>query len=112
MAILLGIDTGGTYTVDEGSTFTLDGSGPATLKPPRLEDWPEITREAGGDAKRVDLDTVTREDVATWKPGDTLLLNGKMLTGRDAAHKRMVDLIEAGEEFGIREIIFWILGDE
>ena len=81
--------------------FTLDGSGPATLKPPRLEDWPEITREAGGDAKRVNLDTVTREDVATWKPGDTLLLNGKMLTGRDAAHKRMVDLIEAGEELPV-----------
>jgi fumarate hydratase class I len=81
--------------------FTLDGSGPATLKPPRLEDWPEITREAGGDVKRVDLDTVTREEVASWKPGDTLLLNGRMLTGRDAAHKRMVDLIEAGEELPV-----------
>jgi fumarate hydratase class I len=81
--------------------FTLDGSGPATLKPPRLEDWPEITREAGGDVKRVDLDTVTREEAATWKPGDTLLLNGRMLTGRDAAHKRMVDLIEAGEELPV-----------
>ena len=81
--------------------FRLDGSGPATLKPPRLEDWPEITREAGGDVKRVDLDTVTREEVATWKPGDTLLLNGRMLTGRDAAHKRMVDLIEAGEELPV-----------
>ena len=81
--------------------FTLDGSGPATLKPPRLEDWPEITREAGGDVKRVNLDTVTREEAATWKPGDSLLLNGKMLTGRDAAHKRMVDMIEAGEELPV-----------
>ena len=81
--------------------FTLDGSGPATLAPPRLEDWPEITREAGGDVKRVNLDTVTREEAAAWKPGDTLLLSGKMLTGRDAAHKRMVDLIEAGEELPV-----------
>jgi fumarate hydratase class I len=72
--------------------FTLDGSGPATLKPPRLEDWPEITREAGGDVKRVDLDTVTREEVASWKPGDTLLLNGRMLTGRDAGEELPVDL--------------------
>ena len=75
-----------------------DGSGAASLKPPKLEDWPEVTREAGGNVKRVNLDTVTAEDVKTWKPGDTLLLNGKMLTGRDAAHKKMVDMIEAGEE--------------
>ena len=81
--------------------FTLDGSGPAQLKPPRLEDWPEITREAGGDVRRVDLDTVTRDDIRSWKPGDSLLLNGKMLTGRDAAHKRMVDLIAAGEELPV-----------
>ena len=81
--------------------FTLDGGGPAQMAPPKLEDWPEITREAGGDVKRVDLDTVTREEVASWKPGDTLLLNGRMLTGRDAAHKRMVDLIEAGEELPV-----------
>jgi fumarate hydratase class I len=77
--------------------FTLDGSGPASITPPRLEDWPEVTREAGGDVRQVNLDTVTREDVANWKPGDTLLLSGKMLTGRDAAHKRMVDMIAAGE---------------
>ena len=77
--------------------FTLDGSGPARLAPPKLEDWPEITREVGDDVLRVNLDTVTRDEVKTWKPGQTLLLNGKMLTGRDAAHKRMVDLIEAGE---------------
>ena len=77
--------------------FTLDGSGPAQLEAPRLEDWPEITRETGDNVKRVNLDTVTREEVKTWKPGDTLLLNGKMLTGRDAAHKKMVDMLAKGE---------------
>ncbi|MFP4138728.1 MAG: fumarate hydratase [Halomonas sp.] len=77
--------------------FTLDGSGPAALPAPKLEDWPEITREMGDNVKRVDLDTVTPEEVQTWQPGDTLLLNGKLLTGRDAAHKRMVDMIAKGE---------------
>ena len=77
--------------------FTLDGSGPAVLEPPKLEDWPEITREAGENVKRVNLDTVTPEEVKTWQPGDTLLLNGKLLTGRDAAHKRMVDMLAKGE---------------
>lgn len=81
--------------------FTLDGSGAATLTPPKLEDWPEITREAGPNVKRVNLDTVTPEEVKTWKPGDTLLLNGKMLTGRDAAHKKMVDMIGKGEELPV-----------
>nr|WP_290694245.1 fumarate hydratase [Halomonas sp. UBA3074] len=77
--------------------FTLDGSGPAALKAPKLEDWPEITREAGDNVKRVNLDTVTPAEVKTWQPGDTLLLNGKLLTGRDAAHKRMVDMLAKGE---------------
>ncbi|MDQ7731225.1 fumarate hydratase [Halomonas sp. SpR1] len=77
--------------------FTLDGSGPAALKAPKLEDWPEITREAGENVKRVNLDTVTPDEVKTWQPGDTLLLNGKLLTGRDAAHKRMVDMLAKGE---------------
>ncbi|HSH57038.1 MAG TPA: fumarate hydratase [Halomonas sp.] len=77
--------------------FTLDGSGPASLPVPKLEDWPEVTREAGDNVKRVDLDTVTPEEVQTWQPGDTLLLNGKLLTGRDAAHKRMVDMLAKGE---------------
>ncbi len=77
--------------------FTLDGSGPAVLTPPRLEDWPQITWEAGGDARRVDLDTVTKEEMATWQPGDRLLLNGHLLTGRDAAHKRIADLLAKGE---------------
>ncbi|TMU20134.1 fumarate hydratase [Halomonas sp. ATBC28] len=77
--------------------FTLDGSGSAVLEAPKLEDWPEITREAGENVKRVNLDTVTPEEVKTWQPGDTLLLNGKLLTGRDAAHKRMVDMLAKGE---------------
>ncbi|WGI27222.1 fumarate hydratase [Halomonas alkaliantarctica] len=77
--------------------FTLDGSGPAALKAPKIEDWPEITREAGENVKRVNLDTVTPAEVKTWQPGDTLLLNGKLLTGRDAAHKRMVDMLAKGE---------------
>jgi len=81
--------------------FTLDGNGPARLSPPSIDDWPEITREAGGDVLRVDLDTVTREDIKSWKPGQSLLLSGKMLTGRDAAHKRMVDMLAAGEELPV-----------
>ena len=77
--------------------FVLDGSGAATFEPPRLEDWPEVTREVGDNVRRVNLDSITREEVKTWKPGDTLLLSGKMLTGRDAAHKKLVDLIDRGE---------------
>lgn len=77
--------------------FTLDGKGPSALPAPRLEDWPEVTREAGDNVKRVDLDKVTPQEVQAWQPGDTLLLNGKLLTGRDAAHKRMVDMIAKGE---------------
>jgi fumarate hydratase class I len=80
--------------------FTLDGSGPASLTPPSLDEWPEVTREAGN-AKRVNLDTVTQEEMATWKPGDTILLSGKMLTGRDAAHKKMVDMLAKGEKLPV-----------
>ncbi len=81
--------------------FTLDGSGAATLKPPSLEDWPEITRASGGNVKHVDLNMVTHAEVKTWQPGDTLLLSGKMLTGRDAAHKKMTDLIANGEDLPV-----------
>ena len=77
--------------------FVLDGSGVAEFKPPRLEDWPDISWNPGATARKVNLDTVTPADVATWKPGETLLLSGTMLTGRDAAHKRLIDLIERGE---------------
>ena len=78
--------------------FTLDGSGVADLPVPKLEDWPQITWEAGPNSRRVNLDDVTPAEVATWKPGETLLLSGKMLTGRDAAHKKIRDLFAAGEE--------------
>ena len=71
--------------------FVLDGSGPASLPVPSIEDWPDITWEAGPNSRRVNLDTVTAEEVQEWKPGETLLLSGKMLTGRDAAHKRIRD---------------------
>lgn len=81
--------------------FELDGSGPAKLEPPKLEDWPEIAWEVGDSVRRVDLNTITREEMKQWKPGETILLNGKMLTGRDAAHKRMVDMIEKGEELPV-----------
>ncbi|MGR8942235.1 MAG: fumarate hydratase [Gammaproteobacteria bacterium] len=76
--------------------FVLDGTGPAELVPPSLRDWPEIGRD-GAPAKHVNLDTVTRDEAASWLPGDTLLLSGTMLTGRDAAHKRLADLIARGE---------------
>src|SRR5574339_183620 len=70
--------------------FHLDGTGPATLEPPKLEDWPAVTWTADTkSATRVNLDTLTKEEVASWKVGQKLLLNGKMLTGRDAAHKRI-----------------------
>jgi fumarate hydratase, class I len=77
--------------------FVLDGSGSAKQVPPSLDDWPEITWEVGDSVRRVNLDSVTSEDVKDWKPGETVLLSGKMLTGRDAAHKRMVDMLANGE---------------
>ena len=77
--------------------FTLDGSGSALQEPPSLDDWPEISWEAGPGSRRVNLDTLTRADVAAWRPGETLLLSGKLLTGRDAAHKRMDRLLRQGE---------------
>jgi fumarate hydratase, class I len=77
--------------------FTLDGSGPAELTPPRLDDWPSIAYDATTGARRVDLDTLTREQIAGWRPGERLLLSGRLLTGRDAAHKRIVDLLDSGQ---------------
>ncbi len=77
--------------------FTLDGNGPAVLTPPSLEDWPKIEWKASAESRRVNLDTITRAEIATWKPGETLLLNGKLLTGRDAAHKRISDMLARGE---------------
>jgi fumarate hydratase class I len=77
--------------------FTLDGSGPAELTPPAPEDWPDVTWEASPQARRINLDTITREEIAEWQPGDLILLSGKLLTGRDAAHKRIADLYSRGE---------------
>ncbi len=81
--------------------FVLDGSGPAQLDPPNLEDWPDITWETDESVRRVNLDTVTQQDIEQWNPGDTLLLSGKMLTGRDAAHKKMTDILARGEELPV-----------
>ena len=80
---------------------TLDGSGPAFLEPPKLDDWPKVTWSPDKAAKRVNLDTLTHEEVQSWKHGDRLLLNGKMLTGRDAAHKRIQDMLAKGEELPV-----------
>ncbi|WPL16573.1 Fumarate hydratase class I, anaerobic [Thiorhodovibrio winogradskyi] len=77
--------------------FTLDGSGPANFQPPRLEDWPAIDWDPSAGARRVDLDTITRDQVRQWRAGERLLLSGRVLTGRDAAHKRMLELLERGE---------------
>ena len=78
--------------------FTLDGSGPARLDPPDLSRWPKVDWRPSPEARRVDLDSLTPEQVAAWKPGERLLLNGRMLTGRDAAHKRIADLFARGED--------------
>ena len=79
--------------------FVLDGSGPVYLDPPSLDLWPQVNWTPDyNKSKKVDLNTLTKEEVASWKPGDTLLLNGKMLTGRDAAHKRIADMMAKGEK--------------
>lgn len=81
--------------------FTLDGSGPALQTPPSLDEWPDVTWEVGDNVRRVNMDEVTHADIQNWKPGETVLLSGKMLTGRDAAHKRMVDMINNGESLPV-----------
>jgi fumarate hydratase class I len=80
--------------------FVLDGSGPVYLDPPSLESWPKLTYDPHN-GKRVTLDTLTHEEVRSWKPGDVLLLNGKLLTGRDAAHKRMTEMLSRGEKLPV-----------
>src|SRR3984893_15452093 len=77
--------------------FTLDGSGPALLEPPDLNLWPKVQWRADASARRASLDGLTRAEIQTWKPGERLLLSGKLLTGRDAAHKRICALLEAGK---------------
>ena len=82
--------------------FVLDGSGPAVFEPPSLDDWPKVNWAPDlKKSRRVDLDTLTRAEVAAWKPGDTLLLNGKMLTGRDAAHQRIREMLAKGEKLPV-----------
>jgi len=78
----------------------LDGSGPVSVAPPSLDLWPKL-EYAPKNARRVDLNTVTHEDVKTWKPGEVILLNGKLLTGRDAAHKRLTDMLNRGEKLPV-----------
>ena len=80
--------------------FHLDGSGPVMLDPPPLDAWPKLTYDVST-ARRVNLDTVTHDDVKSWKPGEVLLLSGKLLTGRDAAHKRMTDMLNRGEKLPV-----------
>src|ERR1700721_2443175 len=77
--------------------FTLNGSGPAVLEPPDLSSWPKVKWSADAAARRVSLDGLTRAEITTWKPGERLLLSGKLLTGRDAAHKRICALLDAGK---------------
>jgi fumarate hydratase class I len=77
--------------------FTLDGSGPKFLEAPKLDEWPKVQWAPDSAARRVNLDTLTAEEVKSWKQGDRILLNGKMLTGRDAAHKRIQDMLAKGE---------------
>lgn len=81
--------------------FVLDGSGSAKFTAPSIDDWPEITWDPGADATRVDLNSVTKAEIQTWKPGQTVLLSGKLLTGRDAAHQRMTAMLDRGEELPV-----------
>jgi fumarate hydratase class I len=100
--------------------FTLDGDGPAVFEPPDLSEWPDVAFDLGDDVRRVNLDTLTREEVGTWKAGETLLLSGKLLTGRDAAHKKLIDLIEKGDPLPVdftNRLIYYVgpvdpVGDE
>jgi len=91
--------------------FTLDGSGPSFLEVPKLDEWPDVHWQPDAAAKRVDLDTLTPEEVRGWKQGDRLLLNGRLLTGRDAAHKRIQDMLARGEELPVEfrgRVIYYV----
>jgi fumarate hydratase class I len=92
--------------------FVLDGSGPAYLDPPPLDSWPKVNWQPDAQqSTRVNLDTLTKDEVASWKPGQTLLLNGKMLTGRDAAHKRIQDMLAKGEKLPVdftNRVIYYV----
>ena len=92
--------------------FVLDGSGPAFMEPPSLDLWPDVSWAPDyNKSTRVDLNTLTKAEVASWKPGQTLLLNGKMLTGRDAAHKRIQDMLAKGEKLPVdftNRVIYYV----
>ncbi|MBI2755031.1 MAG: fumarate hydratase [Betaproteobacteria bacterium] len=91
--------------------FVLDGSGPAEFEAPSLDDWPKVTWSPSAQARRVDLDTLGRDQVASWKPGQTLLLSGKLLTGRDAAHKRIQEMVARGERLPVdfaNRVIYYV----
>jgi fumarate hydratase class I len=92
--------------------FVLEGNGPVYLDPPNLEAWPKLTYDpAAHGAKRVNLDTLTHAETKTWKPGDVLLLSGKLLTGRDAAHKRMTDMLSRGKKLPVdftNKLIYYV----
>jgi fumarate hydratase, class I len=91
--------------------FVLDGTGPAELEAPSLEDWPKVAWTPSAQSRRVNVDTLTREEVAGWKPGETLLLSGKILTGRDAAHKRIEDMLAKGEKLPVdftNRVIYYV----
>ncbi len=91
--------------------FTLDGSGPAYLEAPKLDEWPDVNWAPSSEAKRVQLDELTTEEVQSWTHGQRLLLNGKMLTGRDAAHKKIKDMLAAGEELPVEfkgRVIYYV----
>ena len=92
--------------------FVLDGSGPAYLEPPSLDSWPKVNWQPDAQkSTRVNLDTLTKAEVASWKPGQTLLLNGRMLTGRDAAHKRIQDMLAKGERLPVdftNRVIYYV----
>ncbi len=81
--------------------FVLDGTGVAELTPPELSAYPEVYWQPSAASKRVNLNTVTKAETATWQAGETLLLTGKLLTGRDAAHKRMADMMAKGEKLPV-----------
>jgi fumarate hydratase class I len=92
--------------------FVLDGSGPAYIEPPSLSEWPDVQWVPDTEkSKRIDLNKLSKEEVASWKPGQTLLLNGKMLTGRDAAHKRIQDMLSKGEKLPVdftNRVIYYV----
>jgi len=91
--------------------FVLDGSGPAEFEEPKLSDWPAVTWTPDTKATRVDLNQLTRAEVAAWKPGQRLLLSGKLLTGRDAAHKRIQDMLAKGEKLPVdftNRVIYYV----